>query len=50
MALECDIPAEVIKRMAHEFAKAAPKALFDFCHRVTLTPQEFRTTSCDYDV
>jgi thiosulfate reductase/polysulfide reductase chain A len=40
MAVECDIPAEVIKRLAHEFAKAAPKAIFDFCHRVTLSSQE----------
>jgi thiosulfate reductase/polysulfide reductase chain A len=40
MAVECDISADIIKRMAREFAKAAPKAIFDFCHRVTLTPQE----------
>ncbi len=40
MALECDIPADTIKRLAREFAKAAPKAIFDFGHRVTFTPQE----------
>lgn len=40
MASECDIPAETIKRLAREFAKAAPKAIFDFGHRVTFTPQE----------
>lgn len=40
MATECDIPAETIKRLAREFAKAAPKAIFDFGHRVTFTPQE----------
>lgn len=40
MATECDIPADTIKRLAREFAKAAPKAIFDFGHRVTFTPQE----------
>jgi len=40
MAPECDIPAGTIKRLAHEFAKAAPKAIFDYGHRVTFTPQE----------
>ncbi|AFL67607.1 thiosulfate reductase PhsA [Sulfurospirillum barnesii] len=40
MAVECDIPADTIKRLAREFAKAAPKAIFDYGHRVTFTPQE----------
>lgn len=40
MALECDIPADTIKRLAREFAKAAPKAIFDFGHRCTFSPQE----------
>ena len=40
MAVECDIPADTIKRLAREFAKAAPKAVFDYGHRVTFTPQE----------
>ncbi|WP_263832192.1 thiosulfate reductase PhsA [Sulfurospirillum oryzae] len=40
MATECDIPADTIKRLAREFAKAAPKAIFDFGHRCGFTPQE----------
>lgn len=40
MAVECDIPADTIKRIAREFSKAAPKAIFDFGHRVTLSNQE----------
>ena len=40
MAIECDIPADTIKRLAREFAKAAPKAIFDFGHRCTISTQE----------
>jgi len=40
MAVECDIPAATIKRLAHEFAKAAPKVVFDYGHRTQNTPQE----------
>ncbi|MBE0495508.1 MAG: thiosulfate reductase PhsA [Campylobacterales bacterium] len=40
MASECDIPAETIRRIAREFAAAAPKAIFDYGHRVTLSAQE----------
>ena len=40
MANECDIDAKTIRRLAHEFAAAAPRAIFDYGHRVTFTPQE----------
>jgi thiosulfate reductase/polysulfide reductase chain A len=40
MAEECDIDAETIRRLAREFAHAAPKAIFDFGHRCGFTPQE----------
>lgn len=40
MAKECDIDAGTIRRLAHEFAAAAPKAIFDYGHRVTLSAQE----------
>lgn len=40
MSPECDIPADTIRRVAREFAAAAPKAIFDYGHRVTLSAQE----------
>jgi thiosulfate reductase/polysulfide reductase chain A len=40
MASECDIPAKTIRRLAREFAAAAPHCIFDYGHRVTFTPQE----------
>jgi thiosulfate reductase/polysulfide reductase chain A len=40
MASECDIPADTIRRLAREFAAAAPHCVFDYGHRVTFTPQE----------
>ncbi|MDR0588857.1 MAG: thiosulfate reductase PhsA [Burkholderiales bacterium] len=40
MAKDCDIDAETIKRLAREFAKAAPKAIFDYGHRCGYTLQE----------
>lgn len=40
MEKECDIDARTIRRLAHEFAEAAPRVIFDFGHRVTLSAQE----------
>ena len=39
-AKECDISAKDIKRIAMEYAKAAPAAMIDYGHRVTYTPEE----------
>jgi thiosulfate reductase/polysulfide reductase chain A len=39
-AKECDISAKDIKRIALEYAKAAPAAMIDYGHRVTYTPEE----------
>lgn len=36
-----DVPAKDIRRIAREFAKAAPHAVVDFGHRATFTPEEF---------
>ncbi|PSS70566.1 thiosulfate reductase PhsA [Shewanella algae] len=36
-----DVPAADIRRIAHEYAAAAPHAVVDFGHRSTFTPEEF---------
>ncbi|WP_417347820.1 thiosulfate reductase PhsA [Ferrimonas sp.] len=36
-----DVPAEDIRRIAHEYAAAAPHAVVDFGHRATFTTEEF---------
>jgi len=40
MAGECDVSAETIRRLAREFAAAAPHCIFDYGHRVTFSSQE----------
>ncbi|USD36605.1 MULTISPECIES: thiosulfate reductase PhsA [Ferrimonas] len=36
-----DVPAEDIRRIAHEYAAAAPHAVVDFGHRASFTTEEF---------
>ncbi|MBR9727518.1 thiosulfate reductase PhsA [Shewanella intestini] len=44
----CDVPAEDIRRISHEYAAAAPHALVDFGHRATFTTEEFELRRAIY--
>ena len=50
MASECDISADTIKRLAREFAAAAPHCFFSPGHRNNYTPQELELRRAQYMV